>query len=481
MYGLPKIHKVDIPIRPIINGINNPNEKLTNFINPSLSPLNNNNPYDIKNALELKEKIKDLNIDNNDIILSLDIVSLFTNIPLDYLIKILSKKWNEIEPHTSIKCKNTFLKVIKFICNNNYFLFNKQVYRQLNGTPMGSSISINLSGIVINSLLNEVIPNYNNEIKLISKYVDDLLLIVNKSKSNEIINKLNSLNKKIQFTSELENNNKIDYLDITIIKNKDGKLETKWYEKDIKKGQILNYHSQHPFEQKRNVIENTINRAIKLTDKTYLPEIKKYIFSKFEKNLYPHKLINKAWNKIINKMKNDNSIINQANHDKALTSNKFHCITYIKGLTGKIINDLKVIDTNTRWGKKTNNKIKSKFYTTTIDKSEILNECNVVYSIPCNDCDKSYIGETSQNLYKRMKQHEYDVKNKKTNTGLASHVKEENHSMNINNVKILDKERNVTKRRVLEAIHIANNKTVNFKEDASEVVKFYGNILNNFR
>jgi len=71
-----------------------------------------------------------------------------------------------------------------------------------------------------------------------------------------------------------------------------------------------------------------------------------------------------------------------------------------------------------------------------------------------------------------------DVENHKTNTGLASHAHNNKHHINFDYLKILDAEGNTKKRRTLKALHIARkNNTMNFKEDANEVNKFYRGIL----
>jgi len=54
MYGLPKLHKLNEPIRPIIDNRNSPTEKLTTLLNPTLKILNEDNPYDLKKLLRIK-------------------------------------------------------------------------------------------------------------------------------------------------------------------------------------------------------------------------------------------------------------------------------------------------------------------------------------------------------------------------------------------------------------------------------------------
>ena len=54
MKALPKIHKQNIPIRPVINCINSPNYKVSKFITKILKEkINLKNKFTVKNSLEL--------------------------------------------------------------------------------------------------------------------------------------------------------------------------------------------------------------------------------------------------------------------------------------------------------------------------------------------------------------------------------------------------------------------------------------------
>jgi len=405
--GLPKLHKDKIPIRPIINGINSPTEQIAKFLNPTLNNLNNNNKYDIKNAFELKDKLRNIEITNDDRLISLDIISLFTSIPLNNIYKIIMKNWELIEPYTTIKCKNTYINIIKFICNNNYFTYNNELYRQINGTPMGGKMSSNLSGIVVNSILDEFFQNSNIKPKYICKYVDDIFLIINKNECDIILNEINKINKNIQFTMEKETNEQINYLDITIIRNKNT-LKTKWYEKNIKNKQILNFLSHHPISQKINTIKNLINRAIKLTDLDYIKETKTYIFNKLNKNLYPNRIIKKHWNTIYHKQQTPNNNITNP------PTKKYVSLTYIPEITNKINQLFKKESINDIcFGHRPTNKIKQLYHTNTYDDIGKFKKNNVIYKINCENCDEIYIGETKQNLITRIQQHDYDIRTKK--------------------------------------------------------------------
>ena len=61
MSGLPKLHKADIPLRPIVSGIGSYTHKLAKYLSDILKPLAYNK-YSIKDSFSFTNDI--LNIDN---------------------------------------------------------------------------------------------------------------------------------------------------------------------------------------------------------------------------------------------------------------------------------------------------------------------------------------------------------------------------------------------------------------------------------
>jgi len=83
------------------------------------------------------------------------------------------------------------------------------------------------------------------------RYVDDILIIFdpNYSSIQAILDDFNALHRNLQFTAELEENNTINYLDITI-----QKTPTSWktaiYRKPTFTDTIIPYTSNHPTQHK---------------------------------------------------------------------------------------------------------------------------------------------------------------------------------------------------------------------------------------
>lgn len=64
-------------------------------------------------------------------------------------------------------------------------------------------------------------------------------------------------------------------------------------------------------------------------------------------------------------------------------------------------------------------------------------------------------------------------------TALTAHIKNDNHIMDFDNCKVIDREQNLRKRHTLEALHIQTNDTCNFRRDTEKISSIYNTIINN--
>jgi len=91
IYGLPKIHKEGVPLRPIVNTIGSPTYELAKYVAKILKPLVRNTNSFIKDSHDFVNLIKNERIQRDDILVSFDVVSLFTNIPLYEAIQVIKE------------------------------------------------------------------------------------------------------------------------------------------------------------------------------------------------------------------------------------------------------------------------------------------------------------------------------------------------------------------------------------------------------
>ena len=80
-YGFPKIHKENNPLRIIISDINSPTSTLSKYLKTIIIKSLPTPTYNIKNSWEFKQKIGKCNIPPDYVLLSPDVISLFTKIP----------------------------------------------------------------------------------------------------------------------------------------------------------------------------------------------------------------------------------------------------------------------------------------------------------------------------------------------------------------------------------------------------------------
>jgi len=183
IYGNPKIHKENYPLRPIISTVNSPAYNLSKYLANILSNINENSQLNIKNSFEFKKMITKISLKQDDRLFSLDVTSLFTNVDIHLAKEAINNKWREIEEFTPLD-KNIFIQLIEFCVQEcKIFQYNQVYYKQVNGLFMGNP----LSGILANLALDEIIKkalekihNKNIHITIIKKYVDDLILATQK-------------------------------------------------------------------------------------------------------------------------------------------------------------------------------------------------------------------------------------------------------------------------------------------------------------
>ena len=115
------------------------------------------------------------------------------------------------------------------------------------------------------------------------------------------------------------------------------------------------------------------------------------------------------------------------------------------------------------------------------DKRDNLQTSKVVYEVLCQGCEKSYVGETGRQLGVRLKEHQKDTEKisdkkftratRKLSTteqhksAITDHVAQENHVIDWDNAKILDRDSNSFTRKVREAIQIRTRGTKALNRD----------------
>ena len=85
------------------------------------------------------------------------------------------------------------------------------------------------------------------------------------------------------------------------------------------------------------------------------------------------------------------------------------------------------------------------------DNKPKVNKTEGIYKIPCRDCKQFYVGETGRGLISRINEHKDDIVKQKAESGIAEHVRKDDHFFDFKNAKIVHYSKNIHKRHIIES------------------------------
>ena len=257
------------------------------YLSKLLSPLATSE-YTIKNTNKLIKRLKEENIPRNYIMVSFDVKSLFTNVPLKKAIDVILRKvYDEKLIKTDITKDE--METLLLLCTKEvHFSFKDEIYVQSDGVAMGSPLGPLLANIYMSELETTIVPKLKAYMSNWKRYIDDTLAYVKEHKIEEIIKTLNSFDKQIQFTFEKEESRQISFLDVLIIRQGNS-IQTTVYRKPTHTDLYINWTSFTPIEWKISTLRGIIKRAISVCSNNELLQAElKHIKTVFKEiNQYP--------------------------------------------------------------------------------------------------------------------------------------------------------------------------------------------------
>ena len=216
----------------------------------------------LRSSHEFLEKLQEINLNSNQVMVSFDVKSLFTNVPLQETIELFSNKIydkNSNANHLPIK-KKIFKKLLK-LETKKIFLYKDKLYQQIDGVSMGSPLGLTIANYFLAETETHLLQQQlNSGPKVYFRYVDDIFAIFNNEPdSMEFLDKLNSQHKNLQFTMEVSNNT-LPFLDMEL-KIHNNNLQSWIWRKPTHTGVFLNFKAIFPLKWKSNLISCMLNRA----------------------------------------------------------------------------------------------------------------------------------------------------------------------------------------------------------------------------
>lgn len=96
IYGQPKAHKLDLPFLPVIPNITAPTYKLAKYI-ANILQNSLHSRHNTTSSFEFCDVVNNIKLPEGYIIISLDVTSLFTNVPRWLVTRNIIHRWNEID------------------------------------------------------------------------------------------------------------------------------------------------------------------------------------------------------------------------------------------------------------------------------------------------------------------------------------------------------------------------------------------------
>ena len=142
-YGLPKIHKKNTPLRPIVSSIGSVTYGVAKEIARIIKPLVGSTEHHVNNSKEFIEEIKKTKLEEGECITSHDVSALFTSVPVPLALDIINNKLQQdadLPNRTNMAAVN-ITELLDFCLSNTYFIFQGVFYEQTKGAAMGSAVS----------------------------------------------------------------------------------------------------------------------------------------------------------------------------------------------------------------------------------------------------------------------------------------------------------------------------------------------------
>ena len=459
LYGLPKVHKEGCPVRPIMSAIGTFNYKLSKFLVPLLAPITTNQ-YSVKDSFSFVKELCEMNY-GECIMASFDVKSLFTNIPLKETVNIcVEDLFRDVENIEGFS-KQQFHQLLSLAVTDCFFIFNKNVYKQVDGVAMGNPLGPTLANAFLAHYEVRWLDECPEEFKplVYKRYVDDTFLIFRSSDHVPLfLEYLNSKHRNIEFTSETEAEGKLPFLDISITRNENS-FTTSVYRKPTFTGLTTKMTSFIPIQFKRNLIMTLATRAFNICSN--------YVGMDIEFRFLKQCLYNNGFSKSLT----DTYIGKQLEKlliPKPVTATVSRAIMYfpitfygrkslnIKRKLTRLMREF-YPQVNIRVIFKPKTTIQRFFRFKDVIPSEL--QSSIIYKYKCHDCNAMYLGKSKRQF--RVRIFEHLGRSIRTNRPLSNpsfsairkHSEESDHRIEIDSFSVLTSRASDMELGVIESLY----------------------------
>ena len=416
LYGLPKIHKPDTPLRPIVSFIHSPTYQLSKHLVSILSPLVGRSLSNVTNSSDFADFICRQTLPLNTLLVSFDVTSLFTNVPVDLAVKIAGDRLTN-DPSLADRSSLSPTEIqtlLSFCLNATYLAYRGEFFQQTFGTAMGSPVSVTVADLVMEDVEQRALSTYHSPPPFWKRYVDDTCTALPADQIQCFHDHLNSVEPTIQFTFETESEGKLSFLDTQITHHPDGDLSTTVYRKATHTDKYLDFQSHHPLAHKAAVVRTLFSRADNICSSLLEKGTEEeHVTRALKSNGYPAQFI-RSQSKPTRRP-------DTVNRPKATV-----VLPYVRHISETIRRILTPLEIRSCF--KPHQTLRQ-LLVHPKDPIPPMQRPGVVNQVPCASCPEVYVGQTGRTLEHRLKEHKRALTSGTTISAIAEHALNTNHDI----------------------------------------------------
>lgn len=292
-HAIPKVHKTPWKLRPIVPSHSWVTSCVSTVLDHLLQPILKQIPWIVSSSKEVIVRLQEVKLNPGKPlwILTGDVVSFYTNIPIEECAHILSGAWQHFEGGSSIE-HTTILSMVKFIMNNNYLEYQGGKFRQLNGLAMGTSSAPVIANIYAARHETALQLHKDPRIRHYSRYIDDCLCLFQGTRE-EVQEFCDSFHiGPLEVTWSISDV-RDSFLDIELIKGTwpdTCAVHTRLFRKHLNKHLYIPWSSAHPTSVKKGFVKAELTRlAILCSRPGYFADARLEFYGNLRRRGYPPK------------------------------------------------------------------------------------------------------------------------------------------------------------------------------------------------
>ena len=156
-YTLTKIHKPTPVGRPIISGCSGPTERISAFVDHLIQPIAQLQASYLKDTTDFINFIERIKLPKSAILVSMDVTSLYTNIPQQEGITTVWYAYEQFHQGNPPVPTRFLSKMLSLIRLENPFQYNEKDYLQTHGTAMGTKMAVAFANIFMAKIEKKIL------------------------------------------------------------------------------------------------------------------------------------------------------------------------------------------------------------------------------------------------------------------------------------------------------------------------------------